>query len=651
MRVKTMFLNGVVGSIAMTSLVLGWSFLVPGQRTLHGDEKNPAKTSTYHSPLALAVSPDGKTIYASDRTARSIAILDTTTRIKRSEIALQGQPRGIALSADGATLYAAEYGQGSIAVVNTAKAAVVGRIPVGRNPVNVAFAPKGSRLYVCNQDSHGVSVVDLCQDPPKTIKQVVVAREPSAAAVTPDEKYVVVANQLPHGRSTDPSLGAVVSIIDATKLEPTAAVKLPPGSTVVNGVCVSPDGKWAYVVHGLGHFNLPMTQLERGWVNTYALSIIDIAKGARLATLLLDDLTQGASDPHTVVCSKDGARLWISHSGVHEISIIEIALVHDLLNGKVSEQLAQLRDGSLPNIWVRIQKDRALIEELANDLTALYIAGAIRRVPSGGNGPRGVVLAPDGNLLYVANYYAGAVAVLKSADGKAQGSISLGSEPKPDAVRRGEVLFHDATKSFQRWHSCASCHPNDGRVDGLRWDFVDDGLGNAMNTLPLLHPDKMPPLHRLGTLSDVKVAAKHGLTFTHMLVPTDQEVEDLIAYLSSLRPEPSPHLAADGKPTEAALRGKVIFEGKADCARCHSGPHFTDCKMYAVGVISETEPEAKYKTTALHELHRTAPYLHDGRALTLKEVLTTYNPKDLHGKTRELTEREIEDLVAYLLSL
>ena len=41
-----------------------------------------------------------------------------------------------------------------------------------------------------------------------------------------------------------------------------------------------------------------------------------------------------------------------------------------------------------------------------------------------------------------------------------------------------------------------------------------------------------------------------------MIVPTDQEVEDLLAYMKSLRPLPSPHLTADGKLTEAAARSR-----------------------------------------------------------------------------------------------
>lgn len=632
--------------LAAGGVVAGlWTPTLP---TLQG-ESNPAPP--YRSPLALAVAPDSRTLYVADRTARVITVVDAVGRVKRADIPLPTEPYGLCLAAEGSILYVAERGTGTVAIVDTAQGVVSRRIPAGRWPVALALAPRMQRLYVCDQANHSVTAVDLGQSPPRCVRQVPVVREPSCVAVTPDERLVVVANLLPHGVSTDPTLAAEVSLIDAARLVADRTVKLPPGSSVVQGICTSPNGKWAYVVHGLGHFNLPMTQLERGWVNTYALSILDLSRGNRLATVLLDDLTQGAADPHTVVCAKDGSRLWISHAGTHEVSQVDIGLLHGLLEGKVPAALAELKDGSLPNIWVRIQQERRLIDELAYDLTALYIAGAIRKVPSGGHGPRGLALAPDGQTLYVANYFSGSVAALNPADGRLRGRIPLGPAREPDAVRRGEMVFHDATRSFQHWHSCASCHPNDGRVDGLRWDFADDGLGNGMNTLNLFFPDRTEPLHRQGTLPTVRNAAKHGLTFTHMLVPTERDVDDLVAYLTSLRPEVSPHRDAQGQLTEAARRGKVLFEGRADCARCHSGPQLTDQKLYDVGVVTESQPNARYKTTALVELFRTAPYLHDGRALTLRDVLTTCNRGDLHGKTERLSEAEIDDLVAYLLAL
>ena len=158
-------------------------------------------------------------------------------------------------------------------------------------------------------------------------------------------------------------------------------------------------------------------------------------------------------------------------------------------------------------------------------------------------------------------------------------------------------------------------------------------------------------MNRRATKASARDCAKGGLESTNMIVPTEQEVEDLFAYLTSLRPLPSPHLMPDGKLTEAAERGKALFEGKANCARCHPAPYFTDKKMHNVGVLSANEPDGRYDTPSLIEAYRTAPYLHDGRALTIKDVLTVNNEKGQHGKTDTLTDQEIDDLVAYLLSL
>jgi hypothetical protein len=43
--------------------------------------------------------------------------------------------------------------------------------------------------------------------------------------------------------------------------------------------------------------------------------------------------------------------------------------------------------------------------------------------------------------------------------------------------------------------------------------------------------------------------------------------------------------------------------------------------------------------------------LHDGRAATVKETLTIWNKDDQRGKTSHLSAEQIDDLVAYLLSL
>ena len=241
--------------------------------------------------------------------------------------------------------------------------------------------------------------------------------------------------------------------------------------------------------------------------------------------------------------------------------------------------------------------------------------------------------------------------MLNAQNGELRGTISLGPQPQPAAVRRGEIVFNDATHAFQRWHSCASCHPNQGRVDALRWDFLRDGIGNGKDTPSLVLVDQTAPHNRRATRRDVRECVRTGLTAGHMIVPTEAVVEDLVAYLSSLRPDPSPYLSADGKLSAAAERGKTLFNGKARCAGCHPAPLFTDKEMHNVGVLNANEPDGRYDTPSLVEGHRTSPYLHDGRAVTLKQVFADHDDQGRHGNGKLLTDAELDDLVAYLRSL
>jgi cytochrome c peroxidase len=105
------------------------------------------------------------------------------------------------------------------------------------------------------------------------------------------------------------------------------------------------------------------------------------------------------------------------------------------------------------------------------------------------------------------------------------------------------------------------------------------------------------------------------------------------------------------KFAEAARWGKVLFEGKADCAGCHPGPYFTDQRTHNVGINSPNEPNTGYDTPSLVEAYRTAPYFHDGRAATMRDALTRHDTEGRHGNLSKLTPSEIDDLIAYVLSL
>lgn len=605
-----------------------------------------APEPTYRSPWSLAVSLDGKTLYVSDKTAGCVVRLDAATGAKLSETPIAGEPHGLALSTDGKFLYVAQRKRNSIAVIDTTQGAEVGRLTVGAWPVAVALSEKANRLYSCNRGSHTVSVVDL--NAGRQINEIAVVRDPAFAAISQDESRLVVANFLPDGPGTDPGLGAEVSILDTAAMRQIARVKLPPGSTMTSGIWIHPNDKWAYVVHVLGRFDLPITTVEEGWVHTSALSVIDLAAGVRVATVLLDSLTQGAADPWAVIGSDDGKILWISHRGTHEISTVQIGRIHELLEGNVPEEIAARKDGGRNNIWVRIKNDKSQIKELSKDLTALHLAGAIRRFPSGGKGPTSLDLSPDGRTLYVANYYGGGVGVLDAMRGNLLGVFPLGKQPAPDAARRGEIYFHDATRCFQHWHSCATCHLDGGRVDGLPWDFLRDGIDNGKDVISLVNLLHTAPYNRLATRPNARYCIESGVFVSHQVAADAVDVDDLLAYLGSLTPEVNPNLP---KFVKAAQRGKALFEGKANCASCHPSPYFTDKRAHNVGVTSPNEPNSGYDTPSLIEAYRTAPYYHDGRAVTIRDALTKHDTAGLHGNVGELISSEIDDLIAYVLSL
>ena len=102
----------------------------------------------------------------------------------------------------------------------------------------------------------------------------------------------------------------------------------------------------------------------------------------------------------------------------------------------------------------------------------------------------------------------------------------------------------------------------------------------------------------------------------------------------------------------AAQRGKRLFGSPAvGCAHCHSGPLLSDLRSHDVGTHNPRDQSGEYDTPALSELWRSPPYLHDGRAATLHDVLTVYNVDDKHGMTSNLTAEQLDDLIQYLLSL
>lgn len=577
----------------------------------------------YRSPLSLATA--GDKVFIGDYTARAIQVYDTKKSNLEDVIALDEEVNGLVLSPDGKLVYAAVGGaSGAVLEISLKDNSVLRRIPVGHTPKAPVITPDGKTLLVCTQFNDAVVALDLSTD--SAPNSIPVTREPVAAALTPDGKTLIVANLLPAGRADGSYVTAMVDLISVADQKVVASVPLTNGSSSLLGACVSPDGRYAYVTHILSRYQLPTTQLERGWINTNAVSMIDIQGQQLVNTFLLDDVDLGAANPWGITCSEDGQWLCVAHSGTHELSVIDRARLHEKL-------AAAEKDG---------EKDT-----VPNDLA--FLVELRERVKLSGLGPRG--LTAVGNTIFAAEYFSGTLAeVTLAKDGTAQvASHRLGTQPEMTAVRKGELFFHDGAVCFQQWQSCASCHPGDARVDALNWDILNDGMGNPKNTKSMLLSYDTPPTTATRVRDNAMVSTRAGIRFILFNQPKEEDALAVDAYLRALKPVPSPKLV-EGKLSTAAERGKILFSN-AKCASCHPAPLFTDLKGHKVGTETRMEPDTRFDTPSLVEAWRTAPYLHDGRAATIKELLTTFNPKDFHGVTSTLSEAQLDDLAEYILSL
>jgi YVTN family beta-propeller protein len=594
------------------------------------DDAPPVAAETYRSPLALVPSRDGKTLFVAEHTTKRVALFDVAAGKVTKHIPLPDRPEGMALAPDGSRLFVAGASlAGRIHVVDVAAAKVSKSIPVGHTPVALAVSPDGAKLYACNRFTSDISVVDLAAG--KETGRIRAIREPVAAALTPDGGQLWVANHLPSGPSNAATVAASITVIDTGSGRVAKTIPLPNGSNGLRGIWIPADGRHAYVTHILARHHLSTTQLERGWMNTNALSVLDVASRKHLNTVLLDSVERGAANPWGVTGTDDGKVICVAHAGTHEVSVIDREGLHDRL------------DRAAAGMMVTEVTSRP--EDVPRDLG--FLEGVRRRIPLAGLGPRGIALI--GTTVFAAEYFSDSLAVtdIRPSPREVVRTFPLGPMAGIPLARRGEAIFHDARRCFQQWQSCSSCHP-DARVDGLNWDLLNDGLGSFKNVRSLLLSHKTPPVMSLGVRDKAEDAVRAGFKFIQYAVVPEADSAAVDAYLKSLKPVPSPYLEG-GRLSAAARRGKSVY-GKAGCIRCHPPPLLTDLRQHDVGTGIGALKGKPIDTPTLREVWRTAPYLHDGRAATMRDVLVTLNKGDGHGAVSKLTPQELADLIVFVLS-
>jgi cytochrome c peroxidase len=242
--------------------------------------------------------------------------------------------------------------------------------------------------------------------------------------------------------------------------------------------------------------------------------------------------------------------------------------------------------------------------------------------------------------------------------------------PRSALVAEGRRLFRTTDTTVKPGESCASCHTDGGGANAAVGTIVhpleQGDFRGARDPISLWGAGETSPYGWNGREESL-AAFVAGTIRSHFAQgerqppeKTARQAAAIVAYLRTLKPPASDF--DRGTLSAAARRGEGLFVGQGGCVACHGGPLLTDNALHDTGVPllnpADTDPGAAptgplkgaFNIPQLRDLRNTAPYMHNGSFQTLRDVVEFYDRRSKLSPLR-LTQRQIDDLVAYLESL
>jgi DNA-binding beta-propeller fold protein YncE len=587
-------------------------------------------------------------IWTVNQDSGSVSAYDAAELTRSAEYAVGAAPRTLAQAGDG-TVWVTLQGSSELVVLHPDDGAELKRIalPYASQPHSLAFGPSG-KAYVSLYATGELLEIDAATF--ELERRLAIGPTPAAVSVAADGRIFVT-------RFVSPADHGEVWVVspDSFEVVRTIELALDPGPdsesagrgvpNYVSAFTISPDGTQAWVtakkddtVRGPQRDGLPMN--PDNFVRAI-VCVIDLTSESEQLEKRID--VDNRSLPAGVAFSPVGDLAYVLLQGSNWVGIFDAYRAEDLSGikdiGKAPDGLAFGQGGEL---FVNSFLTRELF---AYDLTE-SLASRDHQAPP-------------------------ILARISSTD----------TEPLSTELLLGKQVFYDAADkrmSEVGYMSCASCHFA-GQSDGRVWDLTDRGEG-LRNTKPLLgalgpgqgrihwsanfdeiqdfERDIRESLGGTGFMSEADWLARKPDTFGVSAGGVSPELDALAAYVQSLEHvPPSPFRNADGSFTAEARRGREVF-ARAGCPMCHAAPNFTNSEtgeLFDVGTLQPSSGQrlgsalSGLDTPTLKGLWQSAPYLHDGRAATLREVFAITG--DQMGTTSNLSETELNELVRYLQEL
>jgi len=135
--------------------------------------------------MGLALSPDGKVLYAGAGENKAVLKIDTVTNKQVASIAMPGVVHETTLTLDGKFLYVTLRKANKVVVVSTADDKIVKVVDSRGYPDLVTMEPNGRYALVTNRYADAVSVIDVATH--KEVRRIQVGKAPHGMALRPEE--------------------------------------------------------------------------------------------------------------------------------------------------------------------------------------------------------------------------------------------------------------------------------------------------------------------------------------------------------------------------------------------------------------------------------------------------------------------------------
>ncbi len=572
------------------------------------------KRTSYRTPIDIAVLPDGHRAITANQSSDTASLVDFESGTVQAEVASGHRPAGVACSRDGKRAAVSNSWSGSVSFFDVTGDTLrpAGVVPVGDQPRGLVFAADGASVYVALAGAGEVVQVGWKANAIK--HRWPAPGEPRRLTLSHDGRYLAVAC----GRSCEVRCWDLQSGDTKWQRKISEAFSL-------HGLAFSPDDKEMVAAHIHDRQrSIGQTNIAEGWAIDNRLSRLTLEPNPQTEywQIGLDMRGKAVGDPCAVAFSDNQQWLTIAAGGTHELLIFQRSAI-PWNSGDPGDTL----DSSLS------------LED-----------GKLRRLPLGGR-PVAIEFVGKTERAVVANALLDCVQIVDVKAGKLLRQIQLAGPDRPDLTRQGEIIFYDAVRSHHQWFSCHSCHP-DGHTSSRVFDTLnDESYGNPKLTPTLRGVAHTGPWTWHGWQKQLSSAVEKSLTDTLFgPKPTAEDVKALTAFLGTLEHPPNPNRNVDGTLRPAAGRGKTLFAGKAGCINCHKGEQFTSTGTYDVGLEQDGSPFERWNPPSLRGVYDRGPYLHDGRAETLEDVLRLDHSPQKLGHA-ELTPTELHDLIEFLKSL